>query len=197
MSRVPALPDTALVREALVVARRALPASIVDHSRRTFLLAEAYAAACALDHDPEGLCLAAIFHDLGLGKETRVPGIAFTIASSREMTRFLEERQVPQERIAPLVEAIELHMQLFPRWSKGNVVGLLQVGAWMDVYGLRRGRISAEAAEIARAIPRDGFAEVFNGALRSTLTTPTACLGLLFPKSFRGRDHSGANARPA
>lgn len=178
------LPDTKLVTEALAVVRSALAAPILGHSLRAFMLAAAYAKTTKRDHDAEGLCLAALFHDIGMTAAYRRAG-AFTFASSSALTSFLEEREVPGERIAPLVDAIDFHMQLFPRWSKGNVVGLLQVGAWMDVMGLRRGAVRAEAKRFEQLLPRDGFTAAFHLGLVKTLRSPSACLGLLFPESFR------------
>jgi hypothetical protein len=173
-----ALPDTALVREALVAARSALPAPILDHSLRTYLLAAAYADAVGRAHDEEGLCLAAIFHDVGLvARDARVP---FTYASSRALARFLEGR-VPRAHVAPLTDAILFHMQLLPRWSKGEVAGLLQIGAWMDATGLRRGRIAARAAEIEARLPRGAFDREFKRRLLASMKRPSACFGLLFP----------------
>jgi hypothetical protein len=178
------LPDTKLVTEALGAARHALAAPMLSHSVRAYLLATAYAKSTSRDHDDEGLCLAALFHDVGMSPSHRGAG-AFTLASSSALTSFLEARDVPRERIAPLVDAIDFHMQLFPRWSKGNVVGLLQVGAWMDVMGFRRARVRDDAKRIEELLPRDGFTSAFHRGLLSTLRSPSACLGLLFPESFR------------
>ena len=170
------LPDTALVREALEVARRALPAPIVDHSVRTYLLAAAYAKATRRAHDDEGLCLAAIFHDVGLADKT----LPFTYASGAALARFLEGR-APRARVTALRDAILFHMQLFPRWSKGEVAGLLQIGAWMDATGLRRGRIAEEAARIEAEYPRGAFRRELRKRLLPSILSPAACLGLVFP----------------
>jgi HD domain len=181
------LPDTKLVREALGIATRALPLPLLRHSLRAYLLGEAYATATGRAHDQEDLCLAALFHDVGLTPEHRRAGLPFTFGGSNALARFLEERDVAAERVAPLVDAIDFHLQLLPRWSKGNVAGLLQVGAWMDVYGLRRRTVAREAARVAALLPREGFTGLFHRNLVSTLRSPSACLGLLFPASFRAR----------
>ena len=94
-------------------------------------------------------------------------------------------RDVPAARIGPLVDAIDLHMQLLPRWSRGNVAGLLQVGAWMDVTMLRRWSIREEARAIARVHPRAGLDLEFPRRLLGTLTSFGACAGLLLPERFR------------
>jgi hypothetical protein len=179
------LPDTALVTEASLLVSAALEDSVIRHSHRAFHLGMAYAAKNAITFDAEDLALAALFHDVGLAAGLRPPKVAFTLAGSRALARFLEEHDVPRARIAPLVDAIDFHMQLFPRWSKGPVAGLLQVGAWMDVTGLRRGSIPERAAEIEEALPAGDFREGFNRRLLRTIDGPAACLGLVVPTAFR------------
>lgn len=174
---------TPLAREALAIVTRALPAPILAHSLRTFEKAEAYARATKREHDEEGLYLAALFHDLGLARPD--PGVPFQVASSRALAELLASHDVPKERVTPLVDAIDFHLSLLPRWSRGPEVGLLQVGAWMDVYGLRRSTIADDAARIDAAHPRVGFARTFHRALLSTLVSPAACFGLLFPGPYR------------
>jgi hypothetical protein len=188
------LPDTPLVREAYALVSRALPAAILAHSVRTFLLAGAYARATSRDHDAEALCLAALFHDLGLARGERA--LPFQVASSRALAAFLEARDCPRQRIAPMADAIDFHLSLLPRWSRGAEVGLLQIGAWMDVYGLRRGRVRDEAARIDAKHPRAGFAGAFHRALLASIVrAPLAsCIGLLVPGRQRS-DPPGALAR--
>ncbi len=179
------LPDTRLVREARALASAALDEDVVRHSLRAFFLGKAYAAAERVAFDEEDLCLAALFHDMGLAPGRRPRGVAFTLAGSTALARFLEDNGEPRARIAPLVDAIDFHMQLLPRWSKGPVSGLLQVGAWMDVTGLRRSRIAAEAKAIEDALPAGAFREGFNRRLLGTIDAASSCLGLLVPTAFR------------
>lgn len=58
-------------------------------------------------------------------------------------------------------------------------LGLLQVGAWMEVTGLRT--VRAEARSIARAHPREGFELLFPAALLKSIGSVSACTGLLVP----------------
>jgi len=179
------LPDTALVKSSRKLLERAAPSAIVRHSIRAFLLGRAYARKKNIYFDEEGLALAAVFHDLGLTPEFSDPARPFTFASSRALRLYLKDRSVPAERIELLADAIEQHMQLFPRFSRGPEVGLLQVGAWMDVTGLRRGSVGDEAKEIANRYPREGFDLMFPGALLHSIGSFRACAGLLFPNSVR------------
>lgn len=181
----PTLPDTRLVGEALALAARATTPAILEHSRRTYLLASAWAAKRGIAHDAEGLALAALFHDFGLGPEYANPRDAFTFSSGRALRAFLAERGVAASRIDPLVDAITFHMQLRPNWSKGPEAGLLQVGAWMDLTGLRRWSVRHEARAIAQGHPRRGIDWQFPLALVKRSWRPRACLGLLLPGCAR------------
>lgn len=180
-----AFPDTRLVTEARALAEQVVPVPVLNHSVRTFRLAAAYAAGRRIDFDAEGLAVAALFHDFGLCAGHADPTRPFTVASSRALRHFLEERDVAAERIERLVDAILFHMQVWPRWSKGPETGLLQIGAWMDVTGLRRWSVWREAAAIGREHPRAGFDLAFPIALAKHAWRPRACLGLLLPGTVR------------
>jgi hypothetical protein len=176
-------PDTALIRPARATLERLAPGAIVQHSTRAYLYAAAYGRKKNLEFDDEGLALAAIFHDLGLTPELCDPSKPFTFVSSRALRLYLEERNVDADRINLLCDAIEQHMQLFPRFSRGNEVGLLQVGAWMDVTGLRRWAIDSKP--IKQAHPRQGFDLLFPATLLRSIGSFRACAGLLFPANVR------------
>lgn len=177
------LPDTALIRPARATLERLAPAAIVQHSIRAFLYGAAYAKKKSLAFDEEGLALAAIFHDLGLAPELADTSKPFTFVSSKALRIYLEERNVDAHRINLLCDAIEQHMQLLPRFSRGTEVGLLQVGAWMDVTGLRAWAIDRKP--IARAHPRQGFDLLFPATLLRSIGSFRACAGLLFPANVR------------
>ncbi len=178
-------PDTALAREGRAIVSAVLSPAVLNHSLRAFLLGGAHARRSGIDFDDEGLYLAALFHDLGLFPGHRAAGEAFQLASSRELRVFLESHGVPAARIGALTDAIDFHMQLLPRWSRGNVAGLMQVGAWMDVTMLRRWSVRKEARDIARAYPREGIDLEFPRRLLATFTSLAACGGLLLPERFR------------
>jgi hypothetical protein len=181
------LPDTPLVKEANEVLVAAAPRGIVEHSRRVFLLGCAYADKHRIDFDQEDFYLAALFHDLGLTETYRDRSRAFVLSSGEALERFFAEKKASPERSAVLREAIELHMQLRPRFDKSAIAGLLQVGAWMDVTGLRRFSVWREAKEIAREHPRAGFDLAFPIRLLGSMGSFAACFGLLAPERYRAR----------
>lgn len=178
------LPDTTIVEEALSILKRAATPAVVNHSIRSYLLGATYARHRGLDFDEEGLATAAAFHDLGLCTDYRDPRAPFQFVGSRELRRFLCARGVEPARIEPLAEAIDYHMQMLPRWSKGNVVGLLQVGAWMDITGLRRWNVRKEAKEIEAVYPRAGIGMEFNKLLLRSIGSVRSCIGLMLPDTI-------------
>jgi len=178
------LPDTTPVKKARALLEKAAPSPIVAHTLRTFHLANAVGKKRALDFDEEGLALAALFHDLGLCEGHRVPGKPFPIASSGLLRAELAG-QIPDERIGAMADAIEQHMQFFPRWSMGPIAGLLQIGAWMDVTGRGRSSISEEAARIRAELPPPNAGWPFWKAVLPTALNPLTCVGYVFPQLFK------------
>ncbi len=181
----PALPDSSLVTRAVGLVRAVMPESMFRHSVRTFLLARAYARRRGIEHDEEGLALAAIFHDLGLCPPYRDRARPFPEAGSRALRGFLAEAGGAPERASPLADAIDFHFQLRPPWSQGAVAGLLQVGAWMDCTGLRRWAVWRESRAIARAWPRGGWDLLLPVRLLGSCGSWASCAGLFFPARFR------------
>ena len=176
-------PDTSLLREATQLAQGSLPSPILAHSRRTFLLGRAYAREKRISLDEEDLLLAALFHDLGLSDAYADRRKAFTEIGADLLEQFLSERG-DAARGRCLAEAIDLHMQLFPRWSRGPVVGLLQVGAWMDASRRKLRTVGqARVAEIEAAYPRADFDPEFRRRLLGSLGSLRACTHLLFPRA--------------
>jgi hypothetical protein len=181
------LPDTTLVREARRLAEASLTGAVLAHSFRTFLCGQAYAEARAISFDEEGLCVAALFHDLGLSRRFADRTRAFTEISARLLTDFLRVRDAGEGRSSVLAEAIELHMQILPRWSRGPEVGLLQVGAWMDVMGLRARSLDRRLRrEIQRSYPRGAFGSEFGRSLVESIGSFRAWYRLLMPTARSG-----------
>ena len=174
-------PDSPLITEADALALAALPPAVYAHSRRSFILATEYAARRDTRFDAEGLALAALHHDLGFAPRFADGSRAFTEIGAQLLADTLAKAGQADWGQA-LAEAIELHMQLFPRWSKGPEVGLLQVGAWMDATG-RSGRTVGK--DFIRALegelPRSSFDRDFPGMLLGSIRSWRACARLLRP----------------
>ena len=182
---IPDAPDTELAREAAERLRAVASPAVFNHSMRCWLMGRAWAARRGVEHDDEGLFLAALFHDLGLCAAHRDRRRPFPTVGSRLLRDFLAAREVAPERLGRLVDAIDHHMQPLPRWSKGPDAALLHIGAWMDITWLRRLAIRGEAGPILRAWPRLGIHWRFPCALLAAQGSIGAAVGLLFPGPWR------------
>jgi hypothetical protein len=176
------IPDSKLCREARAASAAAVPVWLASHSERAFLLGRAYASHERIDFDEEALYVAALFHDIGLTETHLDTSQAFLETSSRVLSRFLDGRHVTPERASVMTEAIELHMRPWPSWSKGPVVALLHIGAWMDATGLRRSTVADDARLIAAQRPRDGFDGHFRSSVIKSIGSVRSCVGLMLPR---------------
>ncbi|WP_165797372.1 HD domain-containing protein [Solimonas fluminis] len=188
------MPDTRIVAEAGALVRAAFDDRLFHHTLRTHFLARRYAERFGIRCDPEQLAMACLFHDLGLVAPQYRADRAFTFSSSGAMKPFLLARGWTAARIVPAMEAIDFHMQLLPRWELGETAGLLQVGAWMDVTGLRSRRLPGAVREARAQFRRGSFFWQFNACLAGQLVSPRRALGLLAPRGREPAGHYGCEA---
>ncbi len=147
-------PDTRLVQEARELSARAHTPSLMQHSLRVFALGRELGRRKGLRFDEEGLLLASLFHDLGLSAPHRNPALAFPEVGAGLLQEFVSSRGEPA-RAAALAEAIDLHTQLFPRWSRSVESGLLHVANVIDVTGFRAKEVGDEfLREVQLTFPR-------------------------------------------
>jgi hypothetical protein len=179
------VPDTTLCGEAAALVSEILPPPILRHTMRTYRLGAAYGQKRGIDFEAEDLYLAALFHDIGLAPGRTEPRVPFQVVGGRALTGFLDERRFDPGRAARLREAIDYHMQVRPRWSKGPVAGLLQVGAWMDATRLRAWAVPGAVREADRLFPRAGFTTAFVRCLAGTVGDLPSLVGLWFPDRYR------------
>jgi HD domain len=178
---LPSLPDTTGVRLAYDELQATKNEMIVNHSLRTFLFASEYARNKGKKHDPEALAIASLMHDIGLCNRTREAGVPFTWRSADGINT--EKMEIKAEQGGEIKKAIELHLRLLPPWGEGNIPGLLQVGAWLDVTFLRAWSISPEYRRFVNTIfPRMGITWKFLPILLGTIDSVATVRNL-----FRGR----------
>lgn len=179
------LPSSSLCREAVAVVEAVAPPAVVNHSIRSYLLARPYAEAEAIACDDDALCLAALFHDLGLCSRHLDRSRPFPESSNLALVEFLAERRFDAARRAPITDAVAHHFRLFPPWSVDPLAGLLQVGAWMDAVGRKRSRFRDTARAIEGAYPRLGFDRTFPVLVLRSLGGARSSLGVFFPQYRR------------
>jgi hypothetical protein len=184
-------PDSALCKEALRMAGAVLSEDILYHSLRTYHLASAYGDFLNHTHSKEELFLASVFHDFGFFSPYNIRGKPFQIGSSQALKRYLkDEGSVPPDRINAMMEAVDFHFQLSPRWDKGPIAGLLQVGAYMDAVGLKSHSIGKDfRKKIIQAYPKEGFFLSINLCLMRSFTGMGSVIGLFRPAPYCGHDH--------
>lgn len=176
-----AMPDSALVTDAAELVRGICNDKIFNHSLRTHYLAVQYAARYKKSFDPEQLALACLFHDTGLMPDCYSPDRSFIFNSSQALKDYAIGRSVDPQKIDAAMQAIDWHFHVLPRWDLGEVAGLLQVGAWMDVTGLRCWRVFDAYRRSKKLFDKRGFFLYFNACLARQLIAPKRALGLLAP----------------
>ncbi len=184
------LPDSKLVSEANEIALNALDSRVYAHSIRSYLYAALYANKHQLTFDEEGLATAFLFHDFGFQAPYAQKGVAFQVASSLALKSFLQKQSVSPERIVPLMKAIDFHVQLLPRWNKGNEATLLHIGAWMDVTGLRSRQLaSTHRRQIKQAYSPKGFRSHFCGCVLKNMLGLKSGIGMIVPSLCQSEYH--------
>jgi hypothetical protein len=179
------LPETKIVKEAKAIVEEIISPAIINHSNRGYLYSKLYAKKFQIkDYDDEGLYLAFLFHDIGLFKRIN-SRYAFQINSSKQLEQFLIDQQYPKNKINVLIDAVDFHLRLFPQWSRGVEVGLLQIGAWMDVMGFKKGNFKNEIRACEEIYPRMNLNANFNKLFIKSINNLSSCLGLLFPTRYR------------
>jgi len=183
------LPDTSIVMEASKILFSANDEIIYNHTLRSHYLAAKYAAVNSINYDAEQLALACLFHDFGLTEAYYSPEHAFVFNSSNALKGFLTEKGYAFDKIQPMMEAIDCHFEILPKWELGEVAGLLQIGAWMDVTGLRSWNLPGERRKARKEFRAKGFFLHFNGCLFHQLCSPKRALGLILPEANIPHNH--------
>lgn len=180
-------PDTRLVQEATALSARAHTPSLFNHSLRVFALGREVARRKELPLDEEGLLLAALLHDLGLSVSHRNPTVAFPEVGAGLLHELVTSHGEP-ERAAALAEAIHLHAQLLPRWSRSVEGALLQVGNVIDVTGLREKEVGPDFVhELRQTFPRLNLNHEAPGAFLASLGSLRSLVRLVVPPSAASR----------
>lgn len=185
------VPDTPIINEALNIVKAALSDNIFNHSMRTYLYANEFAINRKSVYSEEELLLVALFHDIGFYAPYQIKGKPFQIGSSNSLKEFLLTcKQIKPERINAMMEAIDYHFQFRPRWDKGEIAGLLQVGAHLDVMGRKVKSIEKDKRhQILKEYPKNYFFFEFNSCLIKSFTNFDSVRGLVNPEHCCGKNH--------
>lgn len=156
-----ARPDTTTAGIARSAIEGRGPATLVNHSERTYAFAALLGARDKISWDAELLYVAAMLHDVGLTGD--FPGDKPFQEVSADFARSLTGEAgwtVPRTELT--ARAIEMHMELGRATRERPEVALLHLGAAADVTGMRLEDISpATVAEVVAEYPRLGFKDFF------------------------------------
>ena len=185
------IPDTLLVKEASKIVKAALSENIWNHSMRSYFLADSYAVKKQINYSQKELILASLFHDIGFYKPYRIKGKSFQIAISLALKEYLiKEKNIAKSRINAMMEAIDFHCQFEPRWSIGEISGLLQIGTHMDVMGKSKDEVDKESRKlIFKEYPKKDFLLEFNQCLFKSITGIKSIIGILKLNICQDKNH--------
>jgi hypothetical protein len=161
-------PQTPAAAMALEVAAAYSSPALLNHCRRSYIWAAAYAFENGIDHDSELLYVAAMLHDIGLVREFDNHSLAFEHAGGHVAWAFAAGAGWSIARRQRAAEVIVRHM-----WDSVDVTEdpegfLLEIATGLDISGRNPGWWSPDLRdEVVAEFPRLSLAEEFLGCFRS------------------------------
>jgi hypothetical protein len=161
------LPDSPAAREAEEVCE-GLPASLANHSRRSYLWAIALAGVDGLSYDPEFLYVACLVHDAGVPRAVeRESSACFTLDSADLALSAVGRGGWTVDRAERLAEAVTLHINAHLPPDQGVEAHLLASGALVDGIGRRHWQVDpAYVRAVLERHPRLAVKQEMNDVLR-------------------------------
>ena len=171
-----AIPDTALAKEALSLARSVESTELFNHSLRTYLFAELIAKAKHIDHDVELVYVASILHDMGLCPKYMSASDPFEVDGANVARTLLASHGVKNARADTAWDAIALHDNGGIARHKQPEVRLVNAGVGADFGGSLDIIARADVVRVLEAAPRTHFIDAFlDAAAAVAKRKPFAC----------------------
>lgn len=185
-----ALPDSNVVRLALAECEESCSPAIFHHSCRTYFWAVGLAQHDSVRFDPEELALAALLHDLELGKtqdRNSRACLCFAGAGAATADQWMRQQDVAEPRRDAITQAIALHLNPGVPLSYGAAAHLLNLGATADVVGARMQLIpSSHQEKVLSLHPRCDFKREMQLHMQAERTlAPKTRAGFLMDIGFR------------
>ena len=155
-------PDSSVAALALEVVTEFSSPALVNHCRRSYVWAAAYAVEHAIAFDAELLYVSAMLHDIGLVDAFDNHAVPFEIAGGHVGWVFAAGAGWPRERRVRVAEIVDRHM-----WDSVDVDAdpegyLLEIATGLDISGRNPQWWPSDLrAETVAAMPRLGLAEEF------------------------------------
>ena len=134
------VPDTALVREAIELARSSSEPYLFNHVMRSWLFGVVLSAGTELAPDPELLAVSAVLHDLGL-TDRYAAADRFEVDGANAARAFLKDRGVSTQQMQLVWDAIALHTTRSIALHKEPEVVVTHSGIAVDFLGAGLDRV--------------------------------------------------------
>jgi HD domain len=134
------VPDTALVREAIELARSSSEPYLFNHVVRSWLFGVVLSAGAELAPDPELLAVSAVLHDLGL-TDRYAAAHRFEVDGANAARAFLKDRGVAPQQMQLVWDAIALHTTRSIALHKEPEVVMTHSGIAVDFLGAGLDRV--------------------------------------------------------
>lgn len=126
------IPDSQMCKTALEFVKASHEPFLLNHVMRTYFFGSFAAQKASAKLDQELFFLGAVMHDLGLAEEY-VRDNRFEIDGANVAADFLLQAGYPEDKIEVVWDAIALHTTLGIPQCKRPEIGLVQLGAGLDV----------------------------------------------------------------
>jgi len=184
-----ALPDSAVTRAALKHCVSECTPSIVNHSLRCYAWGALLAAQQAWAFDHEAFAVAALLHDIELGRTERRAHYSctcFACAGAEGARAFLNTQQITAAQVELICDAIALHLNAHVPLDAGVEAHLLNASAALDVVGAALSTLHPDDRKrVLAAYPRLAFKHDIRAAMRREQSaTPETRAALLMRLGF-------------
>ena len=137
------VPDSALVHDAMELAKSASSPFLFNHVMRSWLFGILLSERAEVALNPELLAVSAILHDLGLTDRYAGPD-RFEVDGANAARAFLKERDISIQDMQVVWDAIALHTTRSIALHKEPEVAMTHSGVTADVLGVGLDRIPME-----------------------------------------------------
>ena len=186
--------DTALVRDAVALARTSLEPYLFNHSMRSWLFGILLSEHAELPPDPELLAVSAVLHDLGLADRYTAEE-RFEVDGANAARAFLKDRGISMQQTQVVWDAIALHTTRSIALHKEPEVVMTHSGIAVDVIGAGLDRIPQDKlGAILTEFPRLALKNQFQACLCSVVRRKPATSFDNFLRDFGSRCLDGFTA---
>jgi hypothetical protein len=186
--------DTALVRDAVALARTSLEPYLFNHSMRSWLFGVLLSEDAERAPDPELLAVSTVLHDLGLAGRYTAEN-RFEVDGADAARAFLKDRGISMQQTQVVWDAIALHTTRSIALHKEPEVVMTHSGIAVDVIGAGLDRIPQDKLRaVLTEFPRLALKNQFQACLCNVVRRKPATSFDNFLRDFGTRYVDGFTA---